>query len=56
MLRGIPQRPVKFSSNWIGAISAAVKDVSRDLFVSRNRATARLLPSCGNAPTCGENP
>jgi hypothetical protein len=37
-------------------MSAVIKDAGKDFFVSRNRATARLLPSCGDAPGCGENP
>jgi hypothetical protein len=32
--------PIKFSSISIGAISAVVKDVREEFFVSRNRAAA----------------
>jgi hypothetical protein len=48
---GILERPVKFLSISMGAISAVVKDVSKESFISRNRAMVPSLPLRGDAET-----
>jgi hypothetical protein len=52
----IPERPIKFLSISIGAISAVVKDVSKESLISRNRAMVSSLPLRGDAEAVAKIP
>jgi hypothetical protein len=54
--RGTLERPVKFLSISIGAVSAVVKYVSKKSFISRNRALAPSLPLRGDAEAVAKIP